>query len=73
MFAAIRLSAPIAMGNTVVLKSPEQAPLAVLRLVELIGGIFPPGVLNVLAGGVECGKVLSTHHLVGKVRLCFFI
>ncbi len=68
MFAAIRLSAPIAMGNTVVLKSPEQAPLAVLRFVELIRDIFPPGVLNVLAGDAHCGKVLSTHPLVGKVR-----
>lgn len=69
MFAAIRLSSALAVGNTVVLKSPEQAPLSALRLVELIGGLFPPGVLNVLPGGIECGKTLSTHKLVSKVTL----
>ncbi|MCJ1301337.1 hypothetical protein MMC08_004136 [Hypocenomyce scalaris] len=69
MFAAIRLSAALAVGNTVLLKTPEQAPLSALRLVELIGGLFPPGVVNILAGGVECGKTLSTHKLVSKVTL----
>ncbi|KAH8809247.1 betaine-aldehyde dehydrogenase [Xylogone sp. PMI_703] len=69
MFAATRLSAALAVGNTVVLKTPEQAPLSALRLVELIGGLFPPGILNVLPGGIECGKTLSTHKLVSKVTL----
>ena len=69
MFTAFKLAAPLAMGNTVVIKSPEQAPLSAMRLVELIGNIFPPGVLNVLAGGVECGKTMSTHPIVRKVTL----
>ncbi|RFU25943.1 hypothetical protein B7463_g10392, partial [Scytalidium lignicola] len=69
MFAAIRLSVALAVGNTVVLKTPEQAPLSALRLVELIGDLFPPGVLNILPGGIECGKTLSTHKLVSKVTL----
>jgi betaine-aldehyde dehydrogenase len=69
MFAAIRLSAALAVGNTVVLKTPEQAPLSALRLAELIGDIFPPGVVNILSGGVECGKIMSTHPLVSKVSL----
>ncbi len=69
MFTANRLAAPIAMGNTVVIKLPEQAPLSGLRLAELLEGVFPPGVLNILSGGIECGKVLSTHRLVRKVTL----
>ncbi|CAI6090208.1 hypothetical protein V2G26_006250 [Clonostachys chloroleuca] len=69
MFAAIRLAAPLAMGNTVVLKTPEQAPLSALRLAEIIGDEFPPGVLNILSGGVDCGQVLSTNSLVSKVTL----
>ena len=69
MFTSFKLAAPLAMGNTVVIKSPEQAPLSAMRLVELIGNIFPPGVLNVLAGGVECGKTMSTHPIVRKVTL----
>lgn len=69
MFTANRLAAPIAMGNTVVIKTPEQAPLSALRLAELLKDVFPSGVLNILPGGVECGKVLSTHRLVAKVTL----
>jgi betaine-aldehyde dehydrogenase len=69
MFTANRLAAPIAMGNTVVIKLPDQAPLSGLRFAELLDGIFPPGVLNILSGGVDCGKVLSTHPLVRKVTL----
>ena len=43
MFAAMKIGAPLAVGNTVVVKSPEQAPLSALRMAELIGGIFPGG------------------------------
>ena len=69
MFAAVKISAPLAAGNTVVVKAAEQAPLSALRMAELIGGVFPPGVLNVLTGGKECGVALSTHPLVRKVTL----
>lgn len=69
MFAAGKMAAPLAAGNTVIIKPPEQAPLSSLRLAELFEGIFPPGVVNVLSGGVECGKVLSTHPLVRKITL----
>jgi betaine-aldehyde dehydrogenase len=40
-----------------------------LRLAEILNGVFPPGVLNFLPGGVECGKALSTHPLVKKITL----
>ena len=69
MFLGFKLAAPLAMGNTVVLKPPEQAPLSALRIMELIGDLFPPGVLNVLPGGVECGQVLATHPIVRKITL----
>src|SRR5262249_16311286 len=32
MFAALRIAAPLAAGNTVVVKSPDQAPLSLIRL-----------------------------------------
>ena len=69
MFAAARLAAPLAAGNTVVIKSPDQAPLSILRLAELVGDIFPPGVANFLCGGRECGEALTQHPLVRKVTL----
>src|SRR3954453_20866549 len=69
MFAAGKSGAPLAAGNTVVLKPPEQAPLSSLRLAELIDGILPPGVWNVVPGGKEVGQVLSNHPDVAMVAL----
>ena len=69
MFAALRIAAPLAAGNTVVVKAPDQAPLSLLRLAELIGGIFPAGVVNFLAGGRICGEALTQHPLVRKITL----
>ena len=69
MFAALRIAAPLAAGNTVVVKAPDQAPLSLLRLAELVGGIFPPGVVNFLTGGPACGEALSVHQLVRKITL----
>lgn len=69
MFAASKIAAPLAAGNTVIIKAPDQAPLSCLRLAELLDGVFPPGVFNVLTGSRECGQVLSSHPLVKKVTL----
>ena len=69
MFAAMKIGAPLAAGNTVVIKPPEQAPLSSLRMAELIGSVFPPGVLNVIPGGRECGQALTSHPDVGKITL----
>lgn len=69
LFAASLLASPLAMGNTVVIKAAEQAPLSALRMAELIGPLFPPGVLNILSGGLACGKTLSTHPIVNKITL----
>ena len=59
MFCAGKSAAPLAAGNTVIVKPPEQAPLSSLRLAELIDGILPPGVFNVVPGGKECGAALA--------------
>jgi betaine-aldehyde dehydrogenase len=69
MFAAGKMAAPLAAGNTVVLKPPEQAPLSTLRLMELLHGVFPPGVLNCVVGGREVGAALSAHPGVAAVGL----
>lgn len=69
MFAAARLAAPLAAGNTVVIKAPDQAPLSTLRLAELVGHLFPPGVANFLCGGRACGDALGRHPRVAKITL----
>ncbi|KIC25827.1 gamma-aminobutyraldehyde dehydrogenase [Leisingera sp. ANG-M6] len=50
MMAAWKLAAPIAAGCTVVLKPSELTPLSTLRLAELLNGVLPKGVLNVIHG-----------------------
>ncbi len=69
MFVAGKSAAPLAAGNTIVMKPPEQAPLSSLRLAELIDGILPPGVWNLVPGGREVGQVLASHPDVAKVAL----
>ncbi|WP_457154549.1 aldehyde dehydrogenase family protein, partial [Mesorhizobium sp. P5_C1] len=48
LFAAQRAAAPLVAGNAVVIKPPVQAPLSTLLFAELIGHLFPDGVLSVL-------------------------
>src|SRR3974377_1422228 len=51
MFTAAKFAAPLAAGNTVIMKPPAQSPLSAYRLMELLGGILPPGVLSVVTRG----------------------
>ncbi len=69
MFCAGKSAAPLAAGNSVIIKPPEQAPLSALRLAELIGGLFPPGVFNVLPGGRDVGAILTSHPAIAMVAL----
>lgn len=69
MFCAGKSAAPLAAGNAVIVKPPEQAPLSALRLAELIGGLLPPGVFNVVPGGREVGAELSAHPDIAMVAL----
>ncbi|WP_171205899.1 aldehyde dehydrogenase family protein [Ruegeria sp. HKCCA0235A] len=65
---AVKISMALATGNCIVLKPAEDAPLAVLRLVELAADIFPPGVFNVVTGlGEEAGAALVNHPGIAKV------
>jgi len=57
------------VADTIVVKPPEQGPLSSLRLAELIDGILPPGVWNLVPGGKEVGQVLASHPDVAKVAL----
>jgi betaine-aldehyde dehydrogenase len=69
MFCAGKMAAPLAAGNTLIVKPPEQAPLSSLRLAELVDGLLPPGVFNVVPGGREVGAALASHPGVAKVAI----
>jgi len=59
-------SAPaLAVGNTVVLKPGEQAPLTVMRIVELLQTVLPQDVIHAVPGhGNVTGRALASHRLV---------
>ena len=69
MFCAGKIAAPLAAGNTVVVKPPEQAPLSSLRFAELIHGLLPAGVFNVVPGGAEAGSALAGHPKVAMISV----
>jgi betaine-aldehyde dehydrogenase len=69
MFAAGKAAAPLAAGNSVVIKPPDQAPLSALRLAELTEGLFPDGVFNVVPGDRATGAALASHPDVAMVAI----
>jgi acyl-CoA reductase-like NAD-dependent aldehyde dehydrogenase len=54
-------------GNTVVQKPSPNTPLTTLRLGELIRGVLPPGVLNIIAGGDNLGPWMTEHPGIDKI------
>jgi acyl-CoA reductase-like NAD-dependent aldehyde dehydrogenase len=65
---AVKLGPALCAGNTAVMKTAEQAPLAVMRSIEIMQQFLPPGVANVISGfGAEAGKPLAEHPLVKKI------
>jgi aldehyde dehydrogenase len=68
LMAVWKLAPALAAGNAVVLKPAEQTPASILVLIELIGDILPPGVLNIVNGfGIEAGKPLASSNRIRKI------
>ncbi len=69
LLTAVKLAPALAMGNTVVIKTSELAPVTLLefgKLIEKTG--IPKGVINIITGlGEPCGKALTTHNLVERI------
>jgi acyl-CoA reductase-like NAD-dependent aldehyde dehydrogenase len=62
---ANKLAPALAAGNAVVIKPSEHASATTLALAQLLDRAgFPPGVVNIISGGVEAGAALtSSPHL----------
>jgi len=67
MFTLTRPLAALIAGNAVVLKPAHQAPLSSLAIAEIAREVFPPGVFNIVTGGVEPGDALVTHPEVKRL------
>lgn len=67
LMAVWKLAPALAAGNTVVLKPAESTPISIMVLMELIGDLLPPGVVNIVNGfGAELGRALVTNKKVSK-------
>jgi (Z)-2-((N-methylformamido)methylene)-5-hydroxybutyrolactone dehydrogenase len=69
LLTAVKLAPALAMGNTVVIKASELAPVTLLEFAKLIQNAgIPKGVVNVITGlGEPCGRALTTHNLVERI------
>jgi betaine-aldehyde dehydrogenase len=68
LLAALKIAPALCAGNTMVLKTAEDAPFGVLLLAESAQQHLPHGVLNVLTGlGPECGAAIAAHPKIRKL------
>ena len=57
-----KLAPALAAGNTIIMKPSEITSLSILRWVEAVSEIMPPGVMNVITGyGSEAGEAIVKH------------
>ena len=63
-----KLAPALAAGNTMILKPGEQAPLTVMKMVEILQTVLPENVVQAVPGlGSEVPQALITHPLVKMV------
>ncbi|MGZ8163576.1 MAG: acetaldehyde dehydrogenase ExaC [Methylobacter sp.] len=68
LMASWKLAPALAAGNCVVLKPAEQTPASILVLMEMIGDLLPPGVINIVNGfGAEAGQALASSSYIAKI------
>ena len=68
LMAAWKLAPALAAGNCSVLKPASPTPWSIMKLMEVLEGVLPPGLINVVTGpGAEIGKALATNPRIAKV------
>jgi aldehyde dehydrogenase len=68
LMATWKIAPALAAGCCCVVKPAEQTPTSIMVLMELIGDLLPPGVLNIVTGfGLEAGKPLATSPRISKI------
>jgi aldehyde dehydrogenase len=68
LMAAWKLAPALAAGNCSVIKPASPTPWSILKLMEVLEWVIPPGVVNVVTGpGAEIGKALASSPRIAKV------
>lgn len=69
MMACWKFIPAIAAGNTVVLKPSDTTPLSTIRMAELLADVLPAGVLNVVTGDRDTGRLVVEHPTASMVSV----
>ena len=67
MLSVWKIAPALVAGNTMVLKPSPFTPLCVLKIGEMLREVLPEGVLNVVTGGDELGKWMTSHPGFDKI------
>ena len=68
LMAAWKLAPALAAGNCAILKPASPTPWSILKLIEVIEDVVPPGVINIVTGpGAEIGKALAANPRIAKI------
>ncbi|NKJ45053.1 aldehyde dehydrogenase family protein [Novosphingobium sp. SG720] len=67
LIVAFKLPFALLAGNTLLIKPAPTTPLSTLRMGEMMAGIFPPGVINIITDQNDLGARLTTHPDVAKI------
>jgi len=61
MFLGFKVAPALAAGNTVIIKPSENSSLPAFVFAKIAKDIFPPGVVNVIFGRADVGRMLVSH------------
>jgi acyl-CoA reductase-like NAD-dependent aldehyde dehydrogenase len=67
VLAGWKLGPALLAGNTVVLKPSPYTPRSTLLVGEILNEVLPPGVVNVVSGGDELGRWMTSHPTPRKI------
>ncbi len=68
LMAAWKIAPALAAGNCTVIKPSSSTPWSILKMMEVISDVVPPGVINVINGpGGEIGKALASNKRIAKI------
>ena len=69
LMAVWKVAPALAAGNTVVLKPSDTTPMTAVLLGGIAASVLPPGVLNVVCGDRETGRLVVAHPTAAMVSI----
>ncbi|MDO6414509.1 aldehyde dehydrogenase family protein [Sphingomonas sp. BIUV-7] len=67
VLAMFKIAPALLTGNVMILKPSPFTPLTTLKIGELLRGVVPDGVLNVVSGGDALGPLMTAHPGIDKI------